>query len=246
MADHDRNYAQVQTGARTGAEEIDLGLRSYMMSVYNLMALGVAVTAIITLFMANNPALMATVALGPMKWVLFAGVLGMGFFAPKLIFSGSKAMAHAAFWAYAGMWGLLISPMVAFYLAKDPGIVVQALGITSVTFGATSLYGYVTKRDLSAFRTFFVMASIGLLVAIVVNIFLQSTLFSLITSIGVVLVFAGVTAWETQSIKEMYHAGDDEGTARSKGIFGAFILYGSFITMFIHILNILGIMRGGD
>ncbi|NNF79992.1 MAG: Bax inhibitor-1/YccA family protein [Rhizobiales bacterium] len=244
MADYDRNYAQVQTGARAGTEVIDAGLRSYMMSVYNLMALGVAVTAIITLFMANNPALMATVALGPMKWVLFAGVLGMGFFAPKLIFSGNKAMAHLAFWAYASMWGLLISPMVAFYLAKDPGIVVQALGITSVTFGATSLYGYVTKRDLSAFRTFFVMASIGLLLAIVVNIFLQSTLFSLITSIGVVLVFAGITAWETQAIKEMYHAGDDEATARSKGIFGAFMLYGSFITMFIHILNILGIMRG--
>ncbi|MCP5083726.1 MAG: Bax inhibitor-1/YccA family protein [Alphaproteobacteria bacterium] len=244
MADHDRNYAQVQTGARTGTEAIDAGLRSYMMSVYNLMALGVAVTAIITLFMANNPALMQTVALGPMKWVLFAGVLGMGFFAPKLIFSGSKAMAHLAFWAYAGMWGLLISPMVAFYLAKDPGIVVQALGITSVTFGATSLYGYVTKRDLSPFRTFFVMATIGLLVAMLVNVFLQSTLFSLITSFGVVLVFAGVTAWETQAIKEMYHAGDDEATARSKGIFGAFILYGSFITMFIHILNILGIMRG--
>ena len=243
MSDYDRNYAQVQTGARTGAAEIDAGLRSYMLSVYNLMALGVAVTAIITLFMANNPALMQTVALGPMKWVLFAGVLGMGFFAPKLIFSGSKAIAHAAYWAYAGLWGLLISPMVAFYMGKDPGIVVQALGVTSVTFGATSLYGYVTKRDLSVFSTFFTMATIGLLIAIVVNIFLQSTLFSLITSFGVVLVFSGITAWETQAIKEMYFAGDDEATARSKGIFGAFLLYGSFVTMFIHILNILGIMR---
>ncbi|MEM8686813.1 MAG: Bax inhibitor-1/YccA family protein [Pseudomonadota bacterium] len=243
MSDYDRNYAQVQTGARTDGAEIDAGLRSYMLSVYNLMALGVAVTAIITLFMANNPALMQVVAVGPMKWVLFAGVLGMGFFAHKLIFSGSKALAHAAYWTYAGLWGLLISPMVAFYMGKDPGIVVQALGITSVTFGATSLYGYVTKRDLSVFSTFFVMASIGLLLAIVVNIFLQSTLFSLITSFAVVLLFAGITAWETQSIKEMYFAGDDEATARSKGIFGAFLLYGSFVTMFIHILNILGIMR---
>ncbi len=243
MSDYDRNYAQVQTGARTDSAEIDAGLRSYMLSVYNLMALGVAVTAIITRFMANNPARMQPVALGPMKWVLVAGVLGMGFFAHKLIFSGSKALAHAAYWTYAGLWGLLISPMVAFYMGKDPGIVVQALGITSVTFGATSLYGYVTKRDLSVFSTFFVMASIGLLLAIVVNIFLQSTLFSLITSFAVVLLFAGITAWETQSIKEMYFAGDDEATARSKGIFGAFLLYGSFVTMFIHILNILGIMR---
>ncbi len=244
MAEYDRNYARVQTGTRAGAAEIDAGLRSYMLSVYNLMALGVAFTAILALFMASQPALLQAVALGPMKWVLFAGILGLGFFAPKLIFSGNKVMAHAAYWAYAGMWGLLISPAIALYMAKDPSIIVQALLITSVTFGATSLYGYTTKRDLSAYGTFFVMASIGLLLAIVVNIFLQSTLFSLLTSCGVVLVFSGITAWETQAIKEMYLEGDDEGTARSKGIFGAFMLYGTFITLFIHILNILGIMRG--
>ena len=243
MAEYDRNYAQVQQGTRAGAAEIDAGLRSYMLSVYNLMSLGVAFTAILALFMASQPELLRTVALGPMKWVLFAGVLGLGFFAPKLIFSGSKIKAHLAFWAYAGMWGLLISPAIALYMAKDPSIVVQALLITSVTFGATSLYGYTTKSDLSAFGTFFVMASIGLLIALVVNIFLQSTLFSLFLSCGVVLVFSGITAWETQSIKEMYFAGDDESTARSKGIFGAFMLYGSFVTLFIHILNILGIMR---
>ena len=84
-----------------------------MLSVYNLMSLGVAFTAILALFMASQPELLRTVALGPMKWVLFAGVLGLGFFAPKLIFSGSKIKAHAAFWAYAGMWGLLISPAIA-------------------------------------------------------------------------------------------------------------------------------------
>ncbi len=244
MAEYDRNYTRTQTGARTDAVEIDAGLRSYMLSVYNLMALGVAFTAIVSLFVASQPALLYTIAAGPLKWVLFAGILGMGFFSHKLIFSGNRALAHAAFWVYAGMWGLLMAPAIALYMGKDPSIVVQAFLITSVTFGATSLYGYTTKKDLSAFGTFFVMASIGLLVAIVVNIFLQSTLFSLITSFGVVLVFSGITAWETQSIKEMYFAGDDEATARSKGIFGAFILYGSFVTLFIHILNILGIMRG--
>ncbi|MEM7429358.1 MAG: Bax inhibitor-1/YccA family protein [Pseudomonadota bacterium] len=244
MADYDRNYAQVQTGTRAGAAEIDAGLRSYMLSVYNLMALGVAFTAIVSLFMASQPQLLMTVAAGPMKWVLFAGILGLGFFAPKLIFSGNKVLSHVAYWAYAGMWGLLISPAIYFYMGKDPSIIIQALGITSVTFGAMSLYGYTTKRDLSAFGTFFVMAAIGLLIAIVINIFLQSTLFSLITSCGVVLVFSGITAWETQAIKEMYSASDDAGTARSKGIFGAFMLYGTFVTLFIHILNILGIMRG--
>lgn len=242
MAEYDRNYSQVQTGSRTGAAELDEGLRSYMLSVYNLMSLGVAFTAILALFMVSQPELLQAVALGPMKWVLFAGILGLGFFGHKLIFSGSRVKAHIAFWAYAGLWGLLISPAIYLYMAKDPSIVVQALLITSVTFGATSLFGYTTKKDLSAFGTFFVMASIGLLIAIVINIFLQSELFSLLTSCAVVLVFSGITAWETQSIKEMYYAGDDEATARSKGIFGAFILYGSFVTLFIHILNILGIM----
>ncbi len=233
------------TRARAGARAvIDAGLRSYMLRVYNYMALGVAWTAIVTLYVSANPALMQMVALGAMKWVLFFGVLGLGWFAPRLIFSGNAATAYVAYGAYATLWGLLISPMIAYYLHIDGGqLVVRALLITSVTFGATSLAGYVTKRDLSGFAGFFMMASIGLLVAIVVNaIFFHSTMASLITSILVVLLFSGVTAWETQSIKEMYAEGDLPAAARSKAIFGAFMLYGSFITLFIHILNILGIM----
>ncbi len=241
------NDFRVKTATRTGVgarAEIDTGLRSYMMRVYNYMALGVAWTAIVAMFMAANPALMATVAMGGMKWVLFFGVLGLGWFAPRLIFSGNAAMAYLAYGAYATLWGLLISPMIAFYLGMNAGLVVRALLITAITFGATSLAGYVTKRDLSGFAGFFMMASIGLLVAIVVNaIFFQSTMASLITSILVVLLFSGITAWETQQIKEMYVEGDLPATARSKAIFGAFILYGSFITLFIHILNILGIMN---
>jgi hypothetical protein len=239
-----RYQTQVQTRAGTRAE-IDAGLRSYMLGVYNYMALGVAFTAIVTLFMAANPALMMTIAGGPMKWVLFIGVLGLGFFAPRLIFSGNPAMAHAAYWGYAGLWGLLISPMVAYFLALDGGsLVFRALAITAATFGATSLAGYVTKRDLSGFAGFFMMAAIGLIIAIVVNaIFFASTMFSLITSIAVVLLFSAITAYETQQIKEMYVEGDMPGVARSKSIFGAFMLYGSFVTLFVHILNILGIMR---
>ncbi len=230
--------------ARTGtAAQVDLGLRSYMLRVYNYMALGVAWTAIVALFMAANPPLMATVAMGPMKWVLFFGVLGLGWFAPRLIFSGSAASAYLAYGAYATLWGLLISPMIAYYLGMNSAIVVRALLITAVTFGATSLAGYVTKKDLSGFSGFFMMATIGVLIAIVVNaIFFQSTMMSLITSVITVLLFSGITAWETQSIKEMYVEGDLPAAARSKAIFGAFLLYGSFITLFIHILNILGIM----
>lgn len=232
---------QPQTRVRTRAE-IDQGLRSYMLGVYNYMALGVAVTAIITMAVAASPAALATVY--SLKWVFFIGILGLGFFAPRLIFSGNTAMAQAAYWGYVALWGLGLAPMVGAYLAIEPGIVYRAFLISAATFGATSLAGYVTKRDLSGLGAFFMMASIGIIIAILVNaFFVQSTMMSLITSVVTVLLFAGVTAYETQMIKEMYYEGDAPGVAKGKSIFGAFALYGSFVTLFVHILNILGIMR---
>jgi uncharacterized protein len=236
--------AEYQTPTRTGTQtraEIDQGLRSYMMGVYNYMALGVALTAAIVMLVASNPVALAAVY--GLKWILFIAVLGLGF-APRLILSGNTTMAHAAYWGYAGLWGLMIAPMVGSYLAIAPGLVSQAFLITAVTFGATSLAGYVTKRDLSGFGGFFMMASIGIIIAMLVNvIFFQSIGLSLITSIITVLLFSGVTAWETQQIKEMYVEGDAAGVAQGKSILGAFALYGSFVTLFVHILNIMGIMR---
>lgn len=238
MADT-RFQTQVRTQSRA---EIDLGLRSYMMGVYNYMALGVALTAIVTLAVAASPAAMATVY--SMKWVFFIALIAMGFFAPRMIMSGNTALAQGAYWGYAALWGLAMAPMVGTYLALDSGMVFQAFLITAVTFGATSLAGYVTKRDLSGFGGFFMMASIGIIIAILINaFFVQSTMMSLIVSIITVLLFAGVTAWETQQIKEMYVEGDAPGVAKGKSIIGAFMLYGSFVTLFVNILNILGIMR---
>jgi uncharacterized protein len=234
-----RYQPQSRTQTQVG---IDQGLRSYMLGVYNYMALGVAVTAIITLAVAANPAAMAAVY--SLKWIFFIAIIGMGFLAPRMIFSGSPAVAHGAFWGYVALWGLAIAPMVGTYLAVDAGMVTRAFLISAATFGATSLAGYVTKRDLSGFGAFFMMASIGIIIAMLVNVFfVQSSMMSLITSVVTVLLFSGVTAYETQQIKEMYVEGDAPGVARGKSIFGAFMLYGSFITLFIHILNILGIMR---
>jgi hypothetical protein len=235
-----RYQSPVQTRVGTQAE-IDAGLRSYMLGVYNYMALGVAVTAVIAMLVATSPAAMTAVY--GLRWVFFIGIIAMGFFAPRMIFSGNSAMAHGAYWGYVALWGLGMAPMIYVYLNIDPSLVYRAFLITAATFGATSLAGYVTKRDLSGFGAFFMMASIGLIIAIVANIFIQSTMFSLITSMAVVLLFAGVTAWETQQIKEMYYEGDAAGVAQGKSIFGAFLLYGSFVTLFVHILNILGIMR---
>jgi len=234
---------QVRAGE---AAAIDEGLRSYMLRVYNYMALGVAVTGIVTLFMAANPALMQTIAIGPFKWVLFIGVLGMGWFSNRIMTMRSTVAAHAFYWVYAVMWGLLISPMI-FYFLQIPGgtmDIAKAFFITAGMFAGASLFGYTTKKDLSVFGRFFMMAAIGLLIAIVANIFLGSTMFSLGISFFAVLLFAGVTAWETQAIRNMYFAAPNGDVVTRMAIFGAFVLYGSFIVMFIHILNIIGIMRG--
>ncbi|MDH3742553.1 MAG: Bax inhibitor-1/YccA family protein [Hyphomicrobiales bacterium] len=236
-----RTAAQTQTGTRA---EIDEGLRSYMLGVYNYMALGVAFTAVVSLYVASNQALLQAAYSG--RWILFIAVLGLGWFSPRLMFGKSVAVAHAAYWVYAGVWGLAIAPWIAVYMGLDGGqLIVRALGITAITFGSMSLLGYVTKKDLGGIGSFAAMSTIGLVIAIIVNaIFFQSTLFSFATSAFVVLAFSAITAWETQIIKQMYVAGETGTTAKQKSIFGAFMLYGSFVTMFIHILNMLGIMSG--
>ena len=228
--------------------DIDEGQRSYMLRVYNYMALGVAFTGVIVLAMAANPSLMVTLAVGPMKWVLFAGLLGMGFFSGKILTMQSTTAAHAFFWVYAALWGVMISPMVAYFLQTTEGTmdVARAFFITSGMFAGASIFGYTTKKDLSAFGRFIVMAVIGLIIAGLVNaFFVQSSGFSLLVSGGMVLLFAGMTAWETQQIKSMYYqaAGNSQLVGRM-AIFGALRLYGNFVVMFIHILSILGIMRG--
>ncbi len=242
MNDTRRNYGA--TVARSGGLAIDQGLRQYMLGVYNYMALAVAGTGLVSLAIASNPEFVQALARGGItRWLPFIGILGIGFIAPRVIFSGSKVAAHGLFWIYAALWGVAIAPMLFFFnqagLAQE---IYKAFFITAATFGATSLYGYTAKRDLSGMGTFLFMASIGLLIAIVLNaLIFKSTLMSLITSGGVVLVFSAVTAFETQMIKEMYREGGASNDRAS--IFGAFALYGSFVTLFVHILNILGIMR---
>lgn len=241
MNDIRRNSAA--TVARADGRVIDQGLRQYMLGVYNYMALAVAGTGLVSLAVASNPALIGAVAGTPLKWVLFAAILGIGWFSPRVIFSGSKTAAHGLFWIYAAIWGVMIAPMLyAFNAAGAAQEIYKAFFITASVFGATSLYGYTTKRDLSPMGGFLFMASIGLVIAIVLNaLIFQSGMMSLITSSLVVLIFSAVTAFETQMIKELYR---DGGAANDRAaIFGAFALYGSFVTLFVHILNILGIMR---
>lgn len=231
------------TVTAAAGSDIDAGLRTYMSHVYAWMTAGVGFTAAVTALVALNPALLQF-AMGWPKWVAFIGVLALGWFAPKLIMTASTTTAQFAYWGYATLWGFLIAPMVAVYASQiGLSIIIEALLIATSVFAGASLFGYTTKKNLGAFATFFMMAAIGLLVAMLVNVFfVQSSLMALGVSSLVVLIFAGIAAWETQEIKNFYVAGDGAETAGRKAIMGAFLLYGSFVTIFIHVLRILGIL----
>jgi len=241
MNDLRRNNAGALAGA--GGVAIDAGLRQYMLGVYNYMALAVAGTGLVSFLVASNPALVTTIAGTPLKWVIFAALLGVGWFAPKVIYNGSRTAAHGLFWLYAVLWGLLIAPMLFAFRMQGAAVeIYRAFFMAATAFGAMSLFGYTTKKDLSGWAKFLFMAVVGLLVAIVLNaLIFKSEMASLLTSGIVVLVFSAITAFETQMIKSLYVEGAAANDRSS--IFGAFALYGSFVTLFVHILNILGIMR---
>lgn len=232
--------------ARTASvSDIDEGLRAYMLRVYNLMAMGVAITAIVILAMMTSEELMEIAFLASLPCC--AAILGIGFMAPRLMFSGNAALAHLCYWTYVALWGVGLTPQVAVSLAIDPNMVFRAFLVTSLNFGVMSLIGYTTKRDLCGWGGFLSMAALGLIIAAVVNVFFVGSLgLSFLISCGVVLLFTAVTAFETQAIKEMYDSDEAEGMTSRKAIFGAFLLYGTFATLFSHILNIMRIFSGED
>ncbi|MDO9416564.1 Bax inhibitor-1/YccA family protein [Pararhizobium sp.] len=240
-----RNY-QTRTSpaaAQSGAM-IDEGLRTYMLRVYNLMALGLAITGIAaygTFVMAtSNPAFAQLLYGSPLKWVVMLAPLGLVFFLSFKINSMSVSAAQTTFWIYAGLMGLSLSSIFLLYTGQS---VVQTFFVTAASFGALSLYGYTTKKDLSAMGSFLIMGVFGLIIASLVNIFLQSSALSFAISAIGVLVFAGLTAYDTQKIKEMYFESDDSTVAGRKAIMGALTLYLDFINLFMFLLQFLGNRR---
>lgn len=244
MASGPDNRFQIRTDRMTRAQaeaaQIDVGLRNYMLRVYNYMALGVALTGIISMLMAQSPEAINAVFATPLKWVLFIGILGLGWFAPRLMMTRSVTTAQACYWAYAAMWGVLIAPYFLIYTGES---IARVFFITAAAFAGASLYGYTTKRDLTAMGRFLVMATIGVLIAVVVNIFLGSTQLQLLLSIAVPVIFAGLTAFETQQIKSWYYEADAGDVATRKAVFGAMLLYGSFVTMFVWLMQLFGVAR---
>lgn len=240
MVDFRNVQAQSPVGARADAA-IDQGLRSYMLGVYNMMAIGLAVTGLAALgtsYLAmNNPAFAQLMYGSPLKWVVMLAPLAAVFFLSFRIERMSVATAQMVFWGYAALVGLSLSSIFLVFTGES---IVRTFFITAASFGALSLFGYTTKRDLSAMGSFLMMGLFGLIIASVVNIFLGSSALQFAVSVLGVLIFAGLTAYDTQQIKEMYYEGDASDAMGRKIVMGALRLYLDFINMFMFLLNFLG------
>ncbi|MEL6539967.1 MAG: Bax inhibitor-1/YccA family protein [Pseudomonadota bacterium] len=232
-----QNFGSVpRAGGEVAGVAYDEGLRSYMLSIYNYMASGVMLTGIVALLSANS-GLTQMVYGTPLQWVVMlaplAFIMVMSFGLNKI----SKPVLNVLFWAFATVMGVSMSSIFLVYTGESIALTFFA---TAGAFAGLSLFGYTTKKDLSGFGTFLIMGVIGLLIAMVLNMFLQSgTLAFVISGVGV-LIFAGLTAYDTQRLKEQYAYLRGTDFMGKAVIMGALNLYLDFINMFMFLLNFLG------
>lgn len=236
------------SGAATAAA-FDEGLRAYMLKVYNYMVVGLVLTGAVAFAVINVPAISSifflkvqtsygvATQLTILGWIaLFAPLLFVWVFASRL-HSMDPNTAQTLFWVYAGLMGLALAPIVAVYTSMS---IAKVFFMTAATFGAMSLYGYTTKRDLTRWGSFLMMGLIGIIIAMVVNIFLASPALHFAISVIGVLVFVGLTAYDTQRIKSMYAAADGTAVMTRKAIMGALQLYLDFVNLFLMLLMLFG------
>jgi FtsH-binding integral membrane protein len=232
------------TTVGVGEAAYDAGLRSYMLSVYNYMSSGVLLTGIVALMFSmggvNSPAAQLFMHGGILKWVVMLAPLGIVFFLGFRVHSMSETTAKALYWAFAIVMGLSMSTIFLVYTGAS---IAQTFFATAAAFAGLSLYGYTTKKDLSGFGTFLIMGVVGLFIAMLINLFLQSSVMSLVISAIGVLLFAGLTAYDTQKIKSMYFAVQGSDFVGKSAIMGALTLYLDFINMFTFLLQFMGDRR---
>ncbi len=251
MADLNQNYTQPRTVGRAEVGVVDQGLRAYMLRVYNYMGIGVAITGVVA-YLTYAMAVVQTEAglqltsfgsfiyASPFKWVVIFAPLVMVFLLGARINRMSLGAAQASFWAFAALMGLSISSIFLVYAGVS---IARVFFITAASFGALSLYGYTTGRDLSGWGSFLFMGLIGIIIASLVNLFIASTALQFAVSVIGVLIFAGLTAYDTQQIKEMYSVNDDGTVAGRKAVMGALRLYLDFINLFMMLLQLFGNRR---
>ncbi len=234
------------SAGQAAAAQIDVGLREYMLRVYNLMASGLALTGIIAYFSANTPAIINMLySASPEGYLQPTGLAYLVMFSPlafvlALSFGINKmqaSTAQAVFWAFAAVMGLSLANIFLVYTGAS---ITRVFFITAGTFAGMSLYGYTTKRDLTGMGSFLMMGLIGIIIASIVNMFLQSSAMHFVISVIGVLVFVGLTAYDTQKIKSMYLEADGTEVMSKKAIMGALTLYLDFINLFIMLLRLFG------
>jgi FtsH-binding integral membrane protein len=238
----------VNTAATVGVPRAsrDVGLRSYMLSVYNYMASGVLLTGIVALLFANSSLinLIVSPATGqatPLFWVVLFAPLGLVMWLSWGINRMSASTAQIVFFAYAGIIGVQFSSLFLVYTGVS---IAQTFFAVAAAFMGLSLWGYTTKKDLSGWGSFLIMGVVGLFVALLINLFLRSPAFDLAISAIGVFIFAGLTAYDTQKIKSIYFSVAGHGEAMAKSaILGALNLYIDFINMFLFMLRFLGDRR---
>jgi FtsH-binding integral membrane protein len=246
MAEFDRPSVAARPGT---AAVVDQGLRSYMLKVYNYMTVGLVITGLVAygafaLAVTQSGGQItgltdfgAVLYQGPLRWIVMlaplAFVLVLSFGINKL----SAGVAQLLFWAFAAVMGLSLSTIFLVYTGQS---ITQVFFITAATFGAMSLYGYTTKRDLTGIGSFLIMGLFGLIIASIVNIFLHSSGLSFAISIIGVLIFVGLTAWDTQKIKESYSSSFGADVLAKGAVMGALSLYLDFINIFLYLLRIMG------
>ncbi len=259
MSDFDRySTARYRTGTQAGVTDIDQGLRAYMLGVYNYMTLGLGITGLAAIGI-NKLAVASTAGeaagrLGnltltgfgvtlytsPLRWLVLLAPLAFVFYFSARREQMSAQSTKIVFFLFAAAMGISLSSLLLFYNGTS---IARAFFATAGAFGALSLYGYTTRRDLSAFGSFLVMGLFGLVIASLINLFFHSTALQWALSVIAILVFSGLTAWDTQTIKEMYYAGDHPDVAVKKSVYGALKLYLDFINIF---QSLLYLMRGQD
>lgn len=237
MADYDMMAAQVRARAGVSEVEFDAGLRSYMLKVYNYMAAGLAITAVVAAFAASNEAFIVAYMTSPLKWILFAAIIGFGWFGLPRLSTMQPGAAQGLFWAFTAIMGVWLAPILVVYTGAS---VARTFAICAAMFAGMSLWGYTTKRDLTQMGSFLFMGMIGLFIGFIVNMFLGSSIMHLALSAIGVVIFTLMTAYDTQAIKSVYLQGMTEGRQDQMAIMGASHLYMSFINLFLMLLQFFG------
>lgn len=219
----------------------DMGLRDYMVAVYRYMALALVLTGLVAFGVSNSPAAMQMIFGSPLAWLVMLAPVGIAFFLGSSFHRLSLQAVQTTFWIYAAVMGLSLSSIFLVYTGTS---IARVFFITASVFGAMSLYGYSTKKDLTSFGSFLIMGLIGLMVASLVNVFLKSSMMHFMVSIIGLFIFIGLTAYDVQRIKHTYYAVSGSGEHASKvAVYGALALYMDFINIFIFMLQFLGNRR---